>query len=35
VPGQYDSYFPPVDRECEANKIPGAVLRVIPSIWGT
>jgi homoserine O-acetyltransferase len=34
MPGQYDSYFPPADSEYEASKIPGAVCRVIPSIWG-
>jgi len=34
MPGQYDTYFPPVDSEYEASKIPGAVCRVIPSIWG-
>jgi homoserine O-acetyltransferase len=34
MPGQYDSYFPPVDSEYEASKIPGAMCRVIPSIWG-
>jgi len=34
MPGQYDSYFPPVDSEYEASKIPGAVCRTIPSIWG-
>ena len=34
MPGQYDSYFPPVDSQYEASKIPGAECRVIPSIWG-
>jgi homoserine O-acetyltransferase/O-succinyltransferase len=34
MPCQYDSYFPPVDSEYEASKIPGAECRVIPSIWG-
>jgi homoserine O-acetyltransferase/O-succinyltransferase len=34
MPGQYDSYFPPADSEYEASKIPGAVCRAIPSIWG-
>ena len=34
MPGQYDSYFPPVDSEYEASKIPNAVCRTIPSIWG-
>ena len=34
MPEQYDSYFPPTNSEYEASKIPGAVCRVIPSIWG-
>jgi homoserine O-acetyltransferase len=34
LPGQYDTYFPPVDNEHEASLIPGAVCRSIPSIWG-
>ena len=34
MPGQYDTYFPPVDSEYEASKIPNAECRVIPSIWG-
>lgn len=34
LPGQYDSYFPPVDSHAEAALIPGAVCREIPSIWG-
>ena len=34
LPGQYDSYFPPVDSVYEASKIPGAECRPIPSIWG-
>jgi homoserine O-acetyltransferase/O-succinyltransferase len=34
MPGQYDSYFPPVDSEHEASRIPGAKCRPIPSIWG-
>jgi homoserine O-acetyltransferase len=34
MPGQYDSYFPPVDSEYEASRIPNAVCRTIPSIWG-
>ena len=34
MPGQYDSYFPPVDSEYEASRIPGAQCRPIPSIWG-
>jgi homoserine O-acetyltransferase len=33
-PGQYDSYFPPVDSAYEASKIPGAECRPIPSTWG-
>ena len=34
LPGQYDSYFPPVDGQNEASLIPGAVCRPVPSIWG-
>jgi homoserine O-acetyltransferase len=34
MPGQYDSYFPPVDSDYEASRIPGAKCRPIPSIWG-
>ena len=34
LPGQHDSYFPPVDSHNEASLIPGAVCREIPSIWG-
>jgi homoserine O-acetyltransferase/O-succinyltransferase len=34
MPGQYDAYFPPADSEYEASRIPGAVCRTIPSIWG-
>jgi homoserine O-acetyltransferase len=34
MPGQYDTYFPPADSEYEASKIPNAVCRTIPSIWG-
>jgi homoserine O-acetyltransferase len=34
LPGQYDSYFPPVDSEYEASRVPGAKCRPIPSIWG-
>ena len=34
LPGQYDSYFPPVDSEAEARLIPGAECRPIRSIWG-
>lgn len=29
-----DSYFPPVDSEYEASRIPGAESRPIPTIWG-
>jgi len=32
--GQTDLYFPPVDIEAEAGRIPGARFRVIPSLWG-
>jgi homoserine O-acetyltransferase len=34
MPCAYDTYFPPVDSEYEASRIPGAECRVIPSIWG-
>lgn len=34
MPCAHDSYFPPVDSEYEASRIPGAACRVIPSIWG-
>jgi homoserine O-acetyltransferase/O-succinyltransferase len=34
VPCQHDAYFPPADSEYEARHIPGAQVRVIPSIWG-
>jgi len=32
--GQTDLYFPPVDMEAEAARIPSARFRVIPSLWG-
>lgn len=34
MPCAYDTYFPPVDSEYEASRIPGAECRVIPSICG-
>jgi homoserine O-acetyltransferase len=34
MPCEYDRYFPPVDSEYEASRIPGAKCRTIPSIWG-
>jgi len=34
IQAETDSYFPPVDSEYEAQTIPGAELRVIPTIWG-
>ena len=34
MPGQYDSYFPPVDNEAEVVRMPHAECRPIPSIWG-
>jgi homoserine O-acetyltransferase/O-succinyltransferase len=34
MPGQYDTYFPPADNENEASRMPNAVCRTIPSIWG-
>ncbi len=32
--GQTDLYFPPEDVEADADLIPGAQFRVIPSLWG-
>jgi len=29
-----DRYFPPIDSEYEASRIPGATTRPIPTIWG-
>jgi homoserine O-acetyltransferase len=34
IQSETDRYFPPVDSEYEAARIPGAELRVIPTIWG-
>jgi homoserine O-acetyltransferase len=34
MPCAYDAYFPPVDSEYEASRIPGAECRVIQSTWG-
>lgn len=34
MPGQTDLYFPPEDNELEANCMPRAEFRAIPSIWG-
>jgi homoserine O-acetyltransferase/O-succinyltransferase len=34
VQAETDSYFPPVDAQYEASKIPDAECRVIPTIWG-
>jgi homoserine O-acetyltransferase/O-succinyltransferase len=34
LPGQTDSYFPPVDSHHEASLIPNGVCREVPSIWG-
>ena len=34
IQAETDSYFPPVDSEYEAKTIPGAELRVIPTVWG-
>ena len=34
IQAETDSYFPPVDSEYEAQTIPDAELRVIPTIWG-
>ena len=34
LPVDHDRYFPPVDAEYEASRIPGAECRVIHSTWG-
>ena len=34
MPGQTDLYFPPEDGEYEAEHIPNAEFRPIPSLWG-
>ncbi len=34
MPGQTDMYFPPEDGEYEAQHIPDAEFRPIPSLWG-
>jgi homoserine O-acetyltransferase len=34
LPGQTDSYFPPVDSRHEASLIPNGTCREVPSIWG-
>ncbi len=34
MPGQTDLYFTPEDNEYEANQMPNAEFRPIPSIWG-
>jgi len=34
LPVDNDRYFPPVDSEYEAARIPHGVCRIIPSIWG-
>ena len=34
MPGQTDLYFPPEDNEYEVSKMPSAVCRAFPSIWG-
>jgi homoserine O-acetyltransferase/O-succinyltransferase len=34
LPVDHDRYFPPVDAEHEASKIPGAECRIIRSSWG-
>lgn len=34
MPGQTDLYFPPEDSQYEVSKMPNAVYRPIPSIWG-
>jgi homoserine O-acetyltransferase len=34
MPGEHDRYFPPVDSHNEVARMPNAVCRPIPSIWG-
>ncbi|WUI01524.1 alpha/beta fold hydrolase [Spirillospora sp. NBC_00431] len=34
MPGEKDLYFPPEDEAWAVQHIPGAELRVIPSVWG-
>jgi homoserine O-acetyltransferase len=34
MPGEYDSYFPPVDSRAEVERMRNAECRPIPSIWG-
>lgn len=34
LPGQTDTYFPPIDNEFEASHIPGGECRPVPTIWG-
>ncbi|HYZ62368.1 MAG TPA: alpha/beta fold hydrolase [Acetobacteraceae bacterium] len=34
MPGEHDSYFPPVDNQAEAVRMKRAECRPIPSIWG-
>jgi homoserine O-acetyltransferase len=34
VQAETDRYFPPVDSEYEASRIPSCELRVIPTVWG-
>jgi homoserine O-acetyltransferase len=34
MPGHTDLYFPPEDNEYEVSKMPNAVCRRFPSIWG-
>jgi homoserine O-acetyltransferase len=34
IQSETDQYFPPVDSEYEASRIPNAELRVIPTVWG-
>ncbi len=34
MPGEYDSYFPPVDSDAEVKRMPNAECRPIRSIWG-
>jgi homoserine O-acetyltransferase len=34
MPGEYDSYFPPMDSHAEVARMANAECRPIPSIWG-
>ena len=34
LPAELDRYFPPVDADYEAKRIPNAECRVVKSVWG-